>query len=381
MKLKKFNLDIGQMSKQQKTGLFIIMMVLIAGIFAYKFLSGGRESAGEEEEAPKVEIQDADTRDPEKSKISAYRKNEELWEKAELEDLYADDPEDAGGRRRTVTEEDMLSEMTSQDGTPQTERRSSGGSSSTGRRRGGEPRPGDPDYREYRMRQYYENTDAAVRTGEAQKDSISRAAAAAARGEQPAAPQGQPMAVIGDDAPVRRTSAMSSLDDTQGGGFSSLADDDRTVPTDAQYPFECMFVRETKIRDGSRVSVRLLEDMVVGSTLIPRNTHLMAMCSISQRLELRIASVEMNSHIYALGYEAYDTDGAKGIYCPDIGGDTRQRVQSRGLSSIGRIIGGRMGRLASEAVQTGVSVAQTRTGEVTVTVPAGYRFFIVKQQR
>ena len=128
MKLKKFNLDIGQMSKQQKTGLFIIMMVLIAGILAYKFFSGGRESAGEEEEAPKVEIQDADTKDPEKSKISAYRKNEELWEKAELEDLYADDQEDAGGRRRTVTEEDMLSEMTSQDGTPQMEQRSSGGS-------------------------------------------------------------------------------------------------------------------------------------------------------------------------------------------------------------------------------------------------------------
>ena len=39
MKLKKFNLDIGQMSKQQKTGLFIIMMVLIAGIFAYKPVS------------------------------------------------------------------------------------------------------------------------------------------------------------------------------------------------------------------------------------------------------------------------------------------------------------------------------------------------------
>ena len=35
MKLKKFNLDIGQMSKQQKTDLFIIMMVLIAGILAY----------------------------------------------------------------------------------------------------------------------------------------------------------------------------------------------------------------------------------------------------------------------------------------------------------------------------------------------------------
>lgn len=381
MKLKKLNLDISSMSKTQKLGLLIILLAILGGFLAFKILSFVGEGDPEEEETHMVEIQDADMREPEQSKIRAYRNNEALWEKAEEEDLYAKEDEAAGGRRNRVTEDDMLSEMTSQGGSRTAERRSSGGSSSTGRRRGGEPRPGDPDYREYRMRQYYENTDAAVRTGEAQKDSISRAAAAAARGEQPAAPHGQPMAVIGDDAPVRRTSAMSSLDDTQGGGFSSLADDDRTVPTDAQYPFECMFVRETKIRDGSRVSVRLLEDMVVGSTLIPRNTHLMAMCSISQRLELSITSVEMNSHIYALGYEAYDTDGAKGIYCPDIGGDTRQRVQSRGLSSIGRIIGGRMGRLASEAVQTGVSVAQTRTGEVTVTVPAGYRFFIVKQQR
>lgn len=78
----------------------------------------------------------------EQSKISAHRKNEKLWEKAELEDLYA---EDAGGRRWTVTEEDMLSEMTSQDGFRQTKQRSSGGSSSTGRRRGWEPRPGDHD--------------------------------------------------------------------------------------------------------------------------------------------------------------------------------------------------------------------------------------------
>ena len=377
MKLKKLNLDISSMSKTQKMGLLIILLAILVGFIAFKILSFVGEGEPEEEETHMVEIQDADMREPEQSKIRAYRNNEALWEKAEEEDLYAKEDEAAGGRRNRVTEDDMLSEMTSQGGSRTAEQRPSGGSSSSGRR-GGEPRPGDPDYREYRMRQYYENTDAAVRTGEAQKDSIARAAASKQPDTHPAQ---QPMTVIGDSAPVRRTSAMSSLDDTEGGGFSSLTDDDQMVPTDSQYPFECMFVRETKIRDGSRVSVRLLEDMVVGGTLIPKNTHLMAMCSISQRLELTITSVEMNSHIYALGYEAYDSDGAKGIYCPDIGGDTRQRVQSRGLSSIGRIIGGRMGRLASEAVQTGVSVAQTRTGEVTVTVPAGYRFFIVKQQR
>ena len=377
MKLKKLNLDISSMSKTQKLGLLIILLAILGGFVAFKILSFVGEGEPEEEETHMVEIQDADMREPEQSKIRAYRNNEALWEKAEEEDLYAKEDEAAGGRRNRVTEDDMLSEMTSQGGSRTAEQRPSGGSSSSGRR-GGEPRPGDPDYREYRMRQYYENTDAAVRTGEAQKDSIARAAASKQPDTHPAQ---QPMTVIGDSAPVRRTSAMSSLDDTEGGGFSSLTDDDQMVPTDSQYPFECMFVRETKIRDGSRVSVRLLEDMVVGGTLIPKNTHLMAMCSISQRLELTITSVEMNSHIYALGYEAYDSDGAKGIYCPDIGGDTRQRVQSRGISSIGRIIGGRMGRLASEAVQTGVSVAQTKTGEVSVTVPSGYRFFIVKQQK
>ena len=49
--------------------------------------------------------------------------------------------------------------------------------------------------------------------------------------------------------------------------------------------------------------------------------------------------------------------------------------------SIGQVIGGRMARLASEAVQTGVSVAQSKSGEVTVSVPSGYRFFIVRKQR
>ena len=48
---------------------------------------------------------------------------------------------------------------------------------------------------------------------------------------------------------------------------------------------------------------------------------------------------------------------------------------------IGQVIGGRMARLASEAVQTGVSVAQSKSGEVTVSVPSGYRFFIVRKQR
>ena len=290
------------------------------------------------------------------------------------EDPYREPAEESSSQKaRGTTADAMYGDITSQPRrSPERETTQTRESS-----RGEEPGPGDPGYREYRMKQYYDNTDATVRRGEAVKDSIMRASSR----EDGPQPQDDAATVIGDSAPVRRSSAMSTLDSNPGQGFSSLSADDDKVPTDERYPFECMFVRAEKVRNGSRVSVRLLEDMVVGGTLIPKNTHLMAMCAISERLNLTVSSVEMNSKIYQLGYEAYDTDGGKGIYCPDLGGDTRRSVKSRGFSAIGRVIGGRMARLASEAVQTGVSVAQSKSGEVTVSVPSGYRFFIVRKQR
>ena len=71
-------------------------------------------------------------------------------------------------------------------------------------------------------------------------------------------------------------------------------------------------------------------------------------CCTSDRLELKIASLELNGRIISFGYEAYDIDGSKGIYYPDV-------------------------------VSTGVSLLQSRNGERTVSVPAGYTFFIMKK--
>ena len=250
--------------------------------------------------------------------------------------------------------------------------------------RGDAPKPGEPGYREYRMRQYYDGMDAAVLEGDRKKTASGGASSA---GEESAemtsegeAPESRTS--IGDDAPVRKSSAMSDLSSSGAGpGFSSLDDgSSETVSGSEDYPFECMFVRAEKLRNGSRVSIRLLEDMVVGGTLIPKNTHLMAMCAISDRLQLTVSNVEMNQRIYSLGYEAYDTDGSRGIYCPDLTQQDRRKIESQGLSSVGGILGRRVGSLASSAVQTGVSIAQSRSGEVTVSVPAGYKFYIVKKR-
>ena len=369
-----------KLTERQKLGLLIIGLAVILSVSILPVLKK-KKPAVNGPETTGVEIQDPETVAPESSKIKAYRSSsndnaERMW--SDLQDSQEDPYREAAEERGTptargTTADAMYGDITSQPRrSPERETTQTLASS-----KGGEPGPGDPGYREYRMKQYYDNTDATVRRGEAVKDSIMRASSR----EDGPQPQDDAATVIGDSAPVRRSSAMSTLDSNLGQGFSSLSTDDDKVPTDERYPFECMFVRAEKVRNGSRVSVRLLEDMVVGGTLIPKNTHLMAMCAISERLNLTVSSVEMNSKIYQLGYEAYDTDGGKGIYCPDLGGDTRRSVKSRGFSAIGQVIGGRMARLASEAVQTGVSVAQSKSGEVTVSVPSGYRFFIVRKQR
>jgi hypothetical protein len=176
---------------------------------------------------------------------------------------------------------------------------------------------------------------------------------------------------------VRRTSVISSLDD-EAGLIGSFGSDDTIFTDDGTRPFPCMFSKECRLRDGDRVSIILLEDIVVSGTLVPRNTHLMATASLSNRLELKIASLELNGRIIAFGYEAYDIDGSRGIYCPDVGNE-RVTVRSRGTGLISSTLNSRMGRVASDVVSTGVSLLQSRDGERTVSVPAGYTFFIMKK--
>ena len=180
---------------------------------------------------------------------------------------------------------------------------------------------------------------------------------------------------------TRQSSSISSLDnDFSSSGMSSLDDEGSLTVIGDSHPFKCMFAKESKVKNGQRVSVILLEDIVVGGIPVPKNTHLMARCKLSDRLELEFENIEIGGRILHLGYEAYDVDGSRGIYCPDVSG-TGKQVRSRGSNIISSTLTGRMGRIAGEVLSTGVSIAQSAGGEITVSVPAGYTFYIVKIQR
>lgn len=179
------------------------------------------------------------------------------------------------------------------------------------------------------------------------------------------------------------SSSISSLDDGWGGGLSSLGSDDFRSDGGGDRPFRCMFTRDEKIHNGQRVTLRTLEDIVIDGVFIPANAHISAICSVKDRLMVSVNSFESNGHIYSLNMDGYDNDGALGIYCPSSANSSATTTARNDALSVGQsVLGGRMGAIASGIVRTGVSIARSAgNGESSVTVPAGYTFYIMKSQK
>jgi hypothetical protein len=209
---------------------------------------------------------------------------------------------------------------------------------------------------------------------------------AAGNEEAPAVPIEEPRDRIDiDKVMVRKSGSVTTLEDgftsVTSSGVSSLEGASEQFFVDEEYPFKCMFVRSGKLKSGERVSIRLLEDMVIDGQLVPKNTHLMAVCSIGSRLDLNVASIDLGGKIINLDYDAYDNDGTKGIYCPGISDRTASQAASTAVSGARSRLTSRIGRAAQDVVNTGLSLITLSGGETAVQVPAGYQFYLVKSRR
>ncbi|MGO3108130.1 conjugative transposon protein TraM [Sphingobacterium sp. JB170] len=88
---------------------------------------------------------------------------------------------------------------------------------------------------------------------------------------------------------------------------------------------------------GSRLRIRLLEDMMAGSFLIRKGTYIYAQISgfTGQRVNLTVTSIMNGQHILPVRLEVYDHDGLQGLYVPasafreftkELGGNASQGV-------------------------------------------------------
>lgn len=79
----------------------------------------------------------------------------------------------------------------------------------------------------------------------------------------------------------------------------------------------CKVDRTTTIKENETLQLRLLESVIIGGRLIPKNTLLTARSRLAgNRMTLHVTTVEVNESILPVNLTAYDMDGLEGVFIP-----------------------------------------------------------------
>lgn len=144
------------------------------------------------------------------------------------------------------------------------------------------------------------------------------------------------------------------------------------------------------IRDGSTVQLRLLEAVRIDDTVIPRNTPLYGLATISgMRLQVVVSSVEYGGRIFAVEASAYDLDGQPGLNVPN----TRERTALKeALASVGQTAGTSvnvtrsagqqvLSELARGGLQASSQYVAEKLREVKITLKANHQLLLISKQQ
>ena len=386
------------MTKQGKTFLLVVagFFLLVAVFFLWR-RSKASDGEGEEAARTSVHYDIADptvsevdvnkpriyaglTSDNDKDNIENYWASLDRRDDSELEPGVSSAPGQTKGRNKTIGffEEDELSALGLK-----------GGSSSAAQVPSSRSSSYDEDYAARRAASRARDEEAERMFAE-QRAELQRRSDAVAAGRNPFEPEAVPAAGPEPEAAPESEerldfSSVSSGITSRGGdgvGFAFDGDSKEVTDSISFHTYKCVFSEDLKVSDGDRVYIRVLEDIPLGGVVIPRNTRLQGIATIGRRLFITVSSVEMRGRIYPLSFDGYDSDGAKGLYAPDLSNASTSGVAdqaiNRGINNIGS---SNAGRVVSDVLQMGMLVSRSARGSVSVTVPAGYPFFLVKKTK
>ena len=92
-----------------------------------------------------------------------------------------------------------------------------------------------------------------------------------------------------------------------------------TLRTQSPAPLvSAMIDQELKVHAGNRIRIRLLQDIYVGGTRVPKGTYLYAQVTGFQtsRINLSVTSVFLHGRTLPVELDIYDNDGYLGLYVP-----------------------------------------------------------------
>ena len=149
-----------------------------------------------------------------------------------------------------------------------------------------------------------------------------------------------------DDAPpnevVRKVKTASDY-------FNTLAKDAREPKL-----IQAIIDENIKAVDGSRVRLRLLDDVEIGKYVVKRGTYLYATVSgfSSGRVKGSISSILVDDELMKVSLSIYDTDGMEGLYVPN--SQFRETSKDVASSAMSGNMNMGMGRMGSSLAQWGM---------------------------
>lgn len=134
------------------------------------------------------------------------------------------------------------------------------------------------------------------------------------------------------------------------------------------------------VEAGSTVKLRLLQDVQLEGHLIPRNSFLYGVCSMSgNRLNIAATSVQYQGNLIPVSLKAFDIDGGEGLNIPgSIDRDALKQGAAQGVSGADMLtMSPSLGAQAAGIVlQTGKALTSRKIKTVKIHLKANYQLLL-----
>ena len=96
--------------------------------------------------------------------------------------------------------------------------------------------------------------------------------------------------------------------------FNTLCDNDKEPNL-----IKAIIDEDIKAVDGSRVRLRLIDDIEINEVIVPKGSYIYALMSGfgSQRVKGNVKSILIGDELIKVNLSLYDTDGLEGLYVPN----------------------------------------------------------------
>ena len=161
--------------------------------------------------------------------------------------------------------------------------------------------------------------------------------------------------------------------------------DEHIEQEEHQNSIEAVIHETQTIVNGSVVKLRLISDIFLQGTMIPKNTFLYGIASLKgERLEVKINNIQFRNSIFPVELTVYDMDGIDGIYIPGaVSRDVAKASADRSIQTLG--LTGLTDSWGAQAAGMGIEAAKSLMSKkvklIKVIVKAGYQVLLYDEKQ